>query len=169
MKSLQFGGKHNCKGIELRKTHYILGKHNWEPLSQYRHDYPPKRADSFGPNMDSVTLRKTHFKLGDYEIPYQTSQMAQSKGMENAGPCNPALDQKAKNELRKSHFIFGNFDPNYNTTFRSEYYDKSKYNPRDNIDFKNVERKLRSQNYELGSDKPDYVSETAAKFTKPVL
>ena len=108
--------------------------------------------------MDSVTLRQTHFKLGDDINPYQTSSMAQSDGIENAGKCNPSLDQKAKNDLRNSHFIFGNFDPNFNTTFRTEYYDKSKLVPKDNIDFKNIERKLRAQNYELGTDKPDYIS-----------
>ena len=117
--------------------------------------------------MDSVTLRQTHFKLGDDINPYQTSSMDQSEGIEKAGKCNPSLDQKAKNDLRNSHFIFGNFDPNFNTTFRTEYFDKSKLVPKDNIDFKNIERKLRSQNYELGIDKPDYISETAAKYTKP--
>ena len=40
---------------------------------------------------------------------------------------------------------------------------------RKDIDFKNVERGLRATNYVLGDEKPDYISETAAKFTKPVL
>ena len=57
--------------------------------------------------MDSVTLRQTHFKLGDDKNPYQTSSMAQSDGIENAGKCNPSLDEKARNDLRNSHFIFG--------------------------------------------------------------
>ena len=48
-------------------------------------------ADRGGPNMDSVTLRQTHFKLGDDKNPYQTSLMAQSEGIENAGKCNPSL------------------------------------------------------------------------------
>ena len=120
-----------------------------------------------GANMDSVTLRQSHFQLGTDPNPYQTSLMAQNAGIENAGPCSSSLDQNAKNELRKSHFIFGNFDPNYNTTFRREYYDKSKLVPKDNIDFKNVERRLRSQNYEFGTDKPDYISETSDKYRKP--
>ena len=124
-------------------------------------------ADKQGANMDSVRLRQTHFKLGDDMNPYQTSSMAQSEGIENAGKCNPSLDEKARNDLRNSHFILGNYDPNYNTTFRAEYYDKSGLLPKTNVDFKNIERKLRSQNYELGRDKPDYVSETAAKYTKP--
>ena len=117
--------------------------------------------------MDSVTLRQTHFKLGDDKNPYQTSSMAQSEGIEKVGKCYPSLDENAKNDLRKSHFILGNFEPNYNTTFRREYYDKSNLFPKDNVDFKNIERKLRSQNYEFGTDKPDYISETAAKYTKP--
>ncbi len=124
-------------------------------------------TDKNGANMDSVTLRQTHFKLGDDKNPYQTSSMAQSEGIENVGKCYPSLDEAAKNDLRKSHFILGNFEPNYNTTFRREYYDKSNLFPKDNLDFKNIERKLRSQNYELGTDKPDYISETAAKYTKP--
>ena len=119
--------------------------------------------------MDSVALRQTHFKLGDDMNPYQTSSMAQSEGIEKAGKCNPSLDEKAKNDLRCSHFKFGNFDPNFNTTFRAEYYDKSQMVPKTNTDFKNIERKLRAQNYELGTDKPDYISETAAKYTKPPI
>ena len=124
-------------------------------------------TDKTGANMDSVTLRQTHFKLGDDKNPYQTSSMAQSEGIEKVGKCYPSLDENAKNDLRKSHFILGNFEPNYNTTFRREYYDKSNLFPKDNVDFKNIERKLRSQNYEFGTDKPDYISETAAKYTKP--
>ena len=39
-------------------------------------------TDKTGANMDSVTLRQTHFKLGDDKNPYQTSSMAQSEGIE---------------------------------------------------------------------------------------
>ena len=145
---------------------YII---EWDPLSQYRHDYPPKLADKNTANMDSVALRKTHFKLGDDKNPYQTSSMAQSDGIEKVGKCNPSLDEEAKNDLRNSHFILGNFEPNYNTTFRTEYYDKSNLMPKDNLNLKNIERKLRVQNYEFGKDKPDYISETTAKYTKPDL
>ena len=119
--------------------------------------------------MDSVTLRQSHFKLGDDKNQYQTSSMAQNDGIENAGLCTNPLNQQVKNELRKSHFVFGNFDPNYNTTFRSEYYDKSKALPRSYSDFQSIERKLRSQNFEFGTDKPDYLSETAAKYIIPKL
>jgi hypothetical protein len=138
-------------------------------MTQYRHDYPPKLSDKSGANMDNVSLRKTHFILGDDKNSYQTSAMVQSDGIEKIGKCNPSLDEKAKNDLRRSHFIFGNFDPNYNTTFRREYYDKSNLVPKGNLDFKNNERKFRNQNYQLGTDQPDYISETAAKYTKPNL
>ena len=79
-----------------------------------------------GPHMDSVTLRKTHFKLGDYVNPYQTSNMEQSRNIQSAGYRAVSLDQNVKNELRKSHFIFGNNEPNYNTTSNQTYYDKTK-------------------------------------------
>ena len=140
----------------------------WDPLSQYRHDYPPKKSDSKG-NMDSVTLRQSHFKLGDDKNKYESSSMAQSDGIENAGSCAIPLNQQAKNELRKSHFIFGNFDPNFNTTFRSEFWDKSKALPRNLTDVQAIERKLRTQNFQFGIDKPDYLSETSAKYKRPPL
>ena len=117
--------------------------------------------------MDSVTLRQSHFKLGDDQNKYITSSMEQSDGIENHKQSSAALDQKAKNELRKSHFIFGNFEPNYNTTFRREFYNKSSSLPKNKVDFFNIERKLRTQNFQFGTDKPDYLSETAAKYIIP--
>ena len=45
----------------------------------------------------------------------------------------------------------------------------TKLNNKDNIDFKNVERGLRATNYVLGDEQPNYVSETAAKFTRPII
>lgn len=142
----------------------------WNYLSQYRHDYPPRPLEGrWGPNMDSVTLRKTHFKLGDYQNPYSTTSMEQSKPILQEGAQPAFLDENIKADLRRSHFIFGNNEPNFQTQTQREYYDKSKLNNRDNIDFKNVERGLRATNYVLGDEKPDYISETAAKFTKPVL
>ena len=117
--------------------------------------------------MDSVTLRQSHFKLGDDINKYITSSMDQSEGIENHKQVNAVLDQKAKNELRKSHFIFGNFEPNYNTTFRREYYNKSSSLPKNKLDFANIERKLRTQNFQFGTDKPDYLSETASKYIIP--
>ena len=99
-------------------------------------------SDNQGANMDSVTLRETHFKLGDDKNKYQTSSMEQSEGIENYKMDKSSLDQTAKNELRKSHFVLGNFEPNYNTTFRREYYNKSSSLPKSKVDFFNIERKL---------------------------
>jgi hypothetical protein len=95
--------------------------------------------------------------------------MAQSDGIELLPPVKSSLDEDVKNDLRKSHFVIGNFDPNYNTKYRSEYYDKSSMLPRDNLDTKNIDRKLRSQNYNLGNEKTDYLTEMAAKYTKPII
>lgn len=118
--------------------------------------------------MDSVTLRKTHFKLGDYANPYTTTTMEQNKLIEGKGPRVVAsLDNKLKEDLRKSHFQFGNFNPNYNTVSKSEFYNKSGIKNDAKTQFTEIERSLRSHNYVLGSDKPDYKSETSAKYTKP--
>ena len=95
--------------------------------------------------------------------------MIQNQQVENAGPCNSALDQNAKNDLRRNHFNFGNAKPNFETTFRSEYYDKSKMMPQDNLNLKNIEKLLRKNNYEFGDDKPDYITETAFSYQKPEI
>ena len=119
--------------------------------------------------MDSVALRQSHFKLGDEVNPYETTSMIQSNNIENAGPCNSALDEALKNDLRRHHFVFGNDNPNYNTEFRREYYDKSSFNPANQTDFYAIERKLKTQNFDLGNYKPDYLTETAEKYTKPQI
>lgn len=60
-------------GVELRKTHFTLGNESKissnqdrNTVSQYQNDYKEHNngSNKYGPNMDSVTLRKTHFKLG---------------------------------------------------------------------------------------------------------
>jgi len=119
--------------------------------------------------MDSVTLRQTHFKLGDDIGKYQTSAMEQSEGIENYKMNMGKLDQTAKNELRKSHFVLGNFEPNYNTTFRREFVNKSNSVQRNRPDFFNIERRLRAHNFQFGTDKPDYLSETSAKYIMPAI
>lgn len=156
----------NCNAKELRKTHYTLGRDYWDPLTQYKHDYPPKEIPNLN-NIDTNKLRKSHFIFGDDINPYQTTAMIQNKDIENAGKCNSELDEAAKNDLRRNHFVFGNYKPNFETTFRAEYYDKSKLLPKDNLDDKG--KMLRAHNYEFGDDKPDYISEAAARFTKPYI
>ena len=93
--------------------------------------------------------------------------MLQNKDIENAGRCNPQLDEEAKNDLRRNHFVFGNAKPNFETTFRTEFYDKSNLLPKNDLNSKNIEKMLRAHNYNFGDDKPNYLSETAARFTRP--
>jgi hypothetical protein len=120
--------------------------------------------------MDSVTLRKTHFKFGDYKLPYNTTTADHNKEIESGGVRSVAtLDQNVKNDLRSSHFSLGNFEPNYNTMFRSEFYNKSdqKSTSSSIANAKSIERSLRKANYVLGNDVPDYKSETGAKYQFP--
>jgi hypothetical protein len=114
-------------------------------------------------------LRQSHFIFGDDKNPYLTTAMIQNKDIENAGKCNPSLDEEAKNDLRRNHFVFGNAKPNFETTFRTEFYDKSGLLPKDDVNSKNIEKMLRAHNYNFGDDKPNYLSETAARFTKPEI
>ena len=89
--------------------------------------------------MDSVTLRRTHFKLGDYQNPYSTTSLEQSKALLAQGSQPAQLDEEVKNDLRKSHFVLGNNQPVFKTISQEEFYDKSKYNNPDNVDFKKVD------------------------------
>ena len=118
--------------------------------------------------MDSVTLRRTHFKLGDYKNGYHTSTADQNKEIEGGRARSIAtLDESVKNDLRRSHFILGNHEPNYNTIFRSEFFNKSDLKDHSMTNAKTIEKSLRNHNYVLGNDKPDYKSETQAKYITP--
>lgn len=158
-------------GLELRRTHYNLGNDEWNYLSQYRHDYPPYPFEGqYGPNMDSVTLRKTNLKLGDYINPYTTTAGEQSRCLLEQGAQPATLDENVKKDLRRSHFVLGNAPPDSQTIYKEEYYDKSAQNkPDGNVDFKNIERKLRATSYVLGNDVPDYISEHADRYKKPPI
>ena len=120
-------------------------------------------------NVDADKLRQSHFIFGDDKNPYMTTAMIQNKDIENAGICHPQLDEEAKNDLRRNHFVFGNSKPNFETTFRTEFYDKSNLLPKDDLNSKKIEKMLRAHNYEFGDDKTNYLSETASRFTKPIL
>jgi hypothetical protein len=118
--------------------------------------------------MDSVTLRKTHFKFGDFKNSYHTTTSDQNKEIEVGRARSVAtLDESVKNDLRRSHFILGNHEPNYNTMFRSEFFNKSDLKDHSMINSKTIEKALRNHNYVLGNDKPDYKSETQAKYITP--
>jgi hypothetical protein len=162
-------------GIELRKTHFMLGTDGKKNLklgksydSQYRRDYLPHSVMADQANMDSVTLRKTHFKFGDYKTPYSTSLMDQNRNIENGRARSViASDQSQKKDRTQSHFILGNSDSSYTTVFRTEYYNKGLNNKDNPLNSKAIEKTLRSHNYVLGNDVPDYKSETQAKYVLP--
>ena len=120
--------------------------------------------------MDSVTLRKTHFKLGDYKNQYLTSTGDHNKEIEGGRARSVAtLDPSVMADLRSSHFTLGNFQPEYNTIFRSEFYNKTDLKDKSTVNSKTIERQLRKQNYVLGNDVPDYKSETQAKYAMPIM
>ena len=141
----------------------------WDPLSQYRHDYPEKKLPHNQHNEEGYKLRQSHFKFGDHRNNYMTTTMLQNKSVEENPKIPSILDQAAKNDLRKSHFNLGNNVPNFETTFKSEFYDKSKLSPQKDKNFENMGKSLRSHNYEFGDDKPDYISETKFRFSKPII
>ena len=141
----------------------------WDPLSQYRHDYPEKKIKNAQLNEEGYKLRQSHFKFGDDKNNYMTTSMLQNKIVEENPIIPSILDQAAKNDLRKSHFNLGNNLPNYETTFNSEFYDKSQLQPKDKKVLENIGKSLRAHNYEFGEDKPDYISETKYRFAKPVV
>jgi len=119
--------------------------------------------------MDSVTLRKTHFLLGDYRNPYSTSAMDQNKLIEY-GKKEPsaALDSKIKADLRASHFIMGNFNPNYNTMHKTEFYDKSSIPNIGKNQSNIIGSTLRKHNYVLGDDSTNYLSEMQSRYNNPI-
>ena len=126
-------------------VHLPLTLLEFEYLSQYRHDYPPRPLEGrYGPNMDSVRLRQSHFALGDYVLPYRTSSMDQSKDILTSGAHPAFLDEKVKSDLRRSHFVFGNSEPNFQSQNQRDYYDKFNLLNRDGIDSKSIERNLLS-------------------------
>ena len=50
--------------------------------------------------MDSVTLRKTNFKLGDYQNPYSTTSLEQSKALLAQGSQPAQLDEDVKTRFK---------------------------------------------------------------------
>ena len=141
----------------------------WDPLSQYRHDYPEKKLPRTQINQEGYKLRQSHFKFGDHINNYMTTSMLQNKQVTENPKVPSTLDQALKNDLRKSHFNLGNNIPNYETTFNSEFYDKSKSLPKKDKNFEDMGKSLRSLNYEFGDDKPDYISETKFRFSQPKI
>jgi hypothetical protein len=146
---------------ELTKTHYSLGTNRQNYLTQYKHDYPPYPFDSVSPLGDSVALRKSSFKLGDYICPYTTTTGEQSKSILYGSPAK--LDLNVKNDLRRSHFNLGSNNPDLISEYREEYYEK----PVEKKD--DTKNDLRSTNYVFGSDFNDYLTEHKDRYTAPKL
>ena len=117
--------------------------------------------------MDSVTLRRSHFRLGDYCSDYVTSSVDQNKLIGGDKIYNPAkLELSVKNELRKSHFNFGNQDNNFISVNSIDFTDKSKIAPSTKLQSDMI-KTLRSHNYVLGDHQPDYLTESALKYVVP--
>lgn len=116
--------------------------------------------------MDSVTLRKSHFKLGDFNTSYNTSVMEMNKNIDSNKTNVPAtLSKDVKDDLRRSHFKTGNFNPSFQTMSASQFTDKSReIVPADLSASKGIAKSLRQHNYQLGNFQPNYTSETGAKF-----
>ena len=146
---------------ELTRTHYYLGTNRQNYLTQYKHDYPPYPLDSLSPLGDSVSLRKSSFKLGDYICPYTTTTGEQSKSILYGSPAK--LDLNVKNDLRRSHFHLGSNKPDLISEYREEYYKKPFEK---NNEMKND---LRRTNYVFGSDFNDYLTEHNDRYTVPKL
>lgn len=151
---------------ELRKTHFQLGNDRVLFESQYKKDYPTKETNNFGPMMDNVTLRKTHFILGDYRNNYHTSTNEQNKNVNPNGQPVAALNQELKNDLRKSHFILGNYDKVTNPTYQTNYTNRN-VQGNQYKDLSEIGKSLRKHSHVLGDNRIEYRSEMQSKFINP--
>jgi hypothetical protein len=115
--------------------------------------------------MDSVTLRKTHFILGDYRNNYLTTNHEQNKNVDPKGRPVIALNDELKNDLRKSHFILGNYKSNMVPCSKQDYI--YKYGEGYHQDLGNVGKALRKHSHLLGDNKIEYRSEMQSKFNNP--
>lgn len=133
--------------------------------SQYKHDYTKQQGNLYGPLMDNVTLRKTHFVLGDYKSNYTTTTNDQNKYVDPNGRPVISLNEALKNDLRKSHFILGNHNTNYLPSSKSDYTVKqSNYKYQD---LSNIGKALRRHSHVLGDNNIEYKSEMHSKFNNP--
>lgn len=115
--------------------------------------------------MDSVTLRKTHFLLGDHRNTYSTTNNEQNKNVDPRGRPVIALNDDLKNDLRKSHFILGNFKPNMMPSSKQDYTNKISDVAERNLG--NISKALRKHSHVLGDNKIEYRSEMQSKFNNP--
>lgn len=117
---------------------------------------------------DSVSLRKTHFILGNSATNYTTSATDQFRSVDKNKKIELAkLDNSLKQDLRVSHFTLGNFSSNLQSTSQSEFNSKNLHNSISKAELNEQIRVLRSHNHKMGFDRPEYQSETHSKFSKP--
>lgn len=113
--------------------------------------------------IDSISLRKTHFVLGDNKTNYITTNHELNKNVEPKGRPVTALSNAVKSDLRKSHFTLGNFQPNYVPSSKAEFTNKGVMtNPQEAYD-KNS-KNLRKHSHILGDNPISYKSEMQSRF-----
>lgn len=115
--------------------------------------------------MDSVTLRKTHFLLGDFRNTYITTNNEQNKNVDSKVKIVTTLNDSLKNDLRKSHFILGNYQSNFISCSKNDYLLKN--NENSNKDLGNLGKALRRHSHVMGDCKMEYRSEMNSKFINP--
>lgn len=115
--------------------------------------------------MDSVTLRKTHFILGDHRNNYMTTNNEQNRYVDPRGRPVTALNDELKNDLRKSHFILGNYKSNMVPCSKQDY--TYKYGNMPNQDLGNIGKALRRHSHVLGDTQVEYRSEMQSKYNNP--
>ena len=115
--------------------------------------------------MDSVSLRKTHFILGDYRNNYHTTTNEQNKNVDPRGRPVEVVNSEKKNDLRKSHFILGNHNTTYQPSSRAEFTQKQGNNPHQ--DLGSIGKALRRHSHVLGDNPIEYKSEMHSKFKNP--
>lgn len=116
--------------------------------------------------MDSVTLRKTHFILGDHRSNYSTTLQEQNKYVKPEGIPVVGLNADLKNDLRKSHFNLGNHKTSFVSCTKADYVPK-----KSNVEIKDlsdVGKSLRKHSHVLGNNLVDYKSEMQSKFQNPL-
>ena len=160
-----------CKnriGQDLRQAHYILGKDDWEPESEYRYEYVPKKSENKLDHTKNTFLRNSHFVLGESPLNYVTSSQEQNSTI----PKKIIYDGKNKIEnlktkFQNSNFQLGNAENDYISDYKSKYIDKSKMVNINNEDKENIKYKNKKTSIVNGDDKINYDTETKSKFVKP--
>ena len=165
-------GPRSDVGLQLRQTHYILGKDDPNYISEYNYEYNPKKVSAEDGTLNGnrgIFLRNSHFLLGNSPIDYQTSSQAQSETIPKIIRFNTDGNlEDNKTKLQRSHFVLGNQNNDYITKYSSEYYNKIPYlnnNNKKELDY--ISNKLKETHISPLSDEINYESETQAKYRRP--